>query len=91
MATPSMMCTGERVPCTHSYTGENSTEISCRQPVHSSTGSPSLTEVGCRQAEPGRITRRAYLNSKMDLSQAEAVADLITSTNKATHRWRSAN
>lgn len=71
----------------HSYTGENSTEISChgsryilQQVLH------RFTEVGCRQAEPGEYTRRAYLNGKMDLSQAEAVADLIASTNKATHK-----
>ena len=41
---------------------------------------------GCRQAGPGEFTQRAYLNGKMDLSQAEAVADLIASTNQATHR-----
>ena len=71
----------------HSYTGENSTEISChgsryilQQVLH------RFTEVGCRQAKPGEYTRRAYLNGKMDLSQAEAVADLIASTNKATHK-----
>lgn len=71
----------------HSYTGENTTEISChgsryilQQVLH------RFTEVGCRQAEPGEYTRRAYLNGKMDLSQAEAVADLIASTNKATHK-----
>ena len=71
----------------HSYTGENSTEISChgsryilQQVLH------RFTEIGCRQAEPGEYTRRAYLNGKMDLSQAEAVADLIASTNKATHK-----
>lgn len=71
----------------HSYTGENSTEISChgsryilQQVLH------RFTEVGCRQAEPGEYTRRAYLNGKMDLSQAVAVADLIASTNKATHK-----
>lgn len=71
----------------HSYTGEDSTEIS-------SHGSryilqqvlQRLIEVGCRQAEPGEYTRRAYMNGKMDLSQAEAVADLIASTNKATHQ-----
>ena len=55
----------------HSYTGENSVEISCH---------------GCRQAFPGEFTQRAFLNGKMDLSQAEAVADLIASTNKATHQ-----
>ena len=71
----------------HSYTSENSTEISChgsryilQQVLH------RFTEVGCRQAEPGEYTRRAYLNGKMDLSQAEAIADLIASTNKATHK-----
>ena len=71
----------------HSYTGENSVEISCH-------GSDFiLNEVlrllirqGCRQAFPGEFTQRAFLNGKMDLSQAEAVADLIASTNKATHQ-----
>lgn len=71
----------------HSYTGEDSTEISC----HGSRYILQqvllrLIEVGCRQAEPGEYTRRAYMNGKMDLSQAEAVADLIASTNKATHQ-----
>lgn len=71
----------------HSYTGENGTEISCH-------GSPYivqrilelLIENGARQALPGEFTQRAFLNGKMDLSQAEAVADLIASTNKATHQ-----
>jgi tRNA modification GTPase len=45
-----------------------------------------LIENGCRQANPGEFTQRAYLNGKMDLSQAEAVADLIASTNQATHQ-----
>ena len=70
----------------HSYTGEDVVEISCH-------GSEYITRVilqnligtGCRQAGPGEFTMRAYLNGKMDLSQAEAVADLIASTNKATH------
>ena len=44
-----------------------------------------LTENGCVPAGPGEFTQRAFLNGKMDLSQAEAVADLISSTNKATH------
>ena len=71
----------------HSYTGEDSTEISC----HGSRYILQqvllrLIEVGCRQAEPGEYTRRAYMNGQMDLSQAEAVADLIASTNKATHQ-----
>lgn len=71
----------------HSYTGENSTEISC----HGSRYVIGkilelLISAGCRQAEPGEYTRRAFMNGKMDLSQAEAVADLIASTNRATHR-----
>ena len=71
----------------HSYTGENSTEISCHGSRYIlQQVLQRLTEVGCRQAEPGEYTRRAYMNGKMDLSQAEAVADLIASTNKATHK-----
>ena len=70
----------------HSYTGEDSTEISCHGSRYIlQQVLQRLTEVGCRQAEPGEYTRRAYMNGKMDLSQAEAVADLIASTNKATH------
>lgn len=70
----------------HSYTGENSVEISC----HGSSYILQqvmflLTENGCVPAGPGEFTQRAFLNGKMDLSQAEAVADLISSTNKATH------
>lgn len=70
----------------NSYTGEESAEISCH-------GSQYIVNVilqllidnGCRMAQPGEYTRRAYLNGKMDLSQAEAVADLISANNKATH------
>lgn len=70
----------------HSYTGEDSVEISC----HGSSYILQqvmflLTENGCLPAGPGEFTQRAFLNGKMDLSQAEAVADLISSTNKATH------
>ena len=70
----------------HSYTGEDSVEISC----HGSTYIVRrildlLVQQGCRMARPGEFTMRAYLNGKLDLSQAEAVADLIASTNKATH------
>ena len=75
------------VPCPHSYTGEDSTEIVC----HGS--SYILQQViqlliynGCRAALPGEYTQRAFLNGKMDLSQAEAVADLIASSSAATHR-----
>ena len=71
----------------HSYTGEYSTEISCHGSRYIlQQVLQRLIEVGCRQAEPGEYTRRAYMNGKMDLSQAEAVADLIASTNKATHQ-----
>ena len=71
----------------HSYTGENSVEISC----HASSYIVSallelLYEAGARAAEPGEFTQRAYLNGKMDLAQAEAVADVISSQNAAAHR-----
>lgn len=71
----------------HSYTGEDCTEITC----HGSTYilqqiMQLLIHKGCRLAEPGEYTQRAFLNGKMDLSQAEAVADLIASTSAATHR-----
>ena len=71
----------------HSYTGENSVEISCHGSRYIlQQVLQRLIEAGCRQADPGEYTRRAYMNGKMDLSQAEAVADLIASTNKATHQ-----
>ena len=71
----------------HSYTGEDSTEISCHGSRYIlQQVLQRLIEAGCRQAEPGEYTRRAFMNGKMDLSQAEAVADLIASTNKATHK-----
>jgi tRNA modification GTPase len=71
----------------HSYTGEDSAEISCHGSsyiLHKILD--LLIANGCRMAHPGEYTQRAYLNGKMDLSQAEAVADLIASTNKATHQ-----
>lgn len=71
----------------HSYTGEDSTEISCHGSRYILNSILQLLiNAGCRQANPGEYTRRAFLNGKMDLSQAEAVADLIASTNRATHR-----
>ena len=70
-----------------SYTGEDSVEISCHGSRYILNKVLALLiENGCRQAGPGEFTQRAYLNGKMDLSQAEAVADLIASTNKATHQ-----
>ena len=71
----------------HSYTGEKSAEISCHGSRYILNKVLALLIAnGCRQASPGEFTQRAYLNGKMDLSQAEAVADLIASTNQATHQ-----
>ena len=71
----------------HSYTGDDSAEITCHgSPYILNKVLELLIKHGCRMAEPGEYTQRAYLNGKMDLSQAEAVADLIASTNKATHQ-----
>ena len=71
----------------HSYTGEDSVEISCHGSRYIlSKVLELLVHQGCRMANPGEFTQRAFLNGKMDLSQAEAVADLIASTNRATHQ-----
>ncbi len=71
----------------HSYTGEDSVEISCHGSEYIVKRILELLmQNGCRQAEPGEFTQRAFLNGKMDLSQAEAVADLIAASNKATHK-----
>ncbi|WP_278863609.1 tRNA uridine-5-carboxymethylaminomethyl(34) synthesis GTPase MnmE [Leyella stercorea] len=70
----------------HSYTGENSVEISCHGSAYILQQVMFLlTQNGCIPAGPGEFTQRAFFNGKMDLSQAEAVADLISATNKATH------
>ena len=75
-------------PAPHSYTGEEMVELSChgstyvqQQILQSLLASPEV-----RMAEPGEFTRRAFLNGKFDLSQAEAVADLIDSHSEASHR-----
>ena len=71
----------------HSYTGEDSAEISCHGSRYIlNKVLELLIQHGCRMANPGEYTQRAFLNGKMDLSQAEAVADLIASGNKATHQ-----
>ena len=71
----------------HSYTGENSVELSCHASSYIvSAIMGQLYEAGARAAEPGEFTQRAYLNGKMDLAQAEAVADVIASQNAAAHR-----
>ena len=70
-----------------SYTGEDAAEISCHaSPYIVSALLGKLTEAGCRLAEPGEFTRRAYVNGKMDLAQAEAVADVIAASSAAQHR-----
>ncbi|MBP4139928.1 tRNA uridine-5-carboxymethylaminomethyl(34) synthesis GTPase MnmE [Flavobacterium geliluteum] len=71
----------------NSYTGENTIEISC----HGSTYIQQqiiqlLLRKGCRMADAGEFTLRAFLNGKLDLSQAEAVADLVSSDNEASHQ-----
>ena len=71
----------------HSYTGENSVEISC----HASRFIVNailegLVNAGARIAAPGEFTRRAFVNGKMDLAQAEAVADVIASQSAASHK-----
>ena len=71
----------------HSYTGEHSVEISCHASSYIvSSLMDQLYAAGARAAEPGEFTQRAYLNGKMDLAQAEAVADVIASQNAAAHR-----
>lgn len=70
----------------HSYTGDDTVEISCHGSLYvQQTLLQALLDSGARLAEPGEFTRRAFLNGKLNLSQAEAVADLIDSTNAAAH------
>ncbi|HEY5591728.1 MAG TPA: tRNA uridine-5-carboxymethylaminomethyl(34) synthesis GTPase MnmE [Paludibacter sp.] len=71
----------------HSFTGEDVVEISCHGSLFVQQQILQLLlEQGCVLAKPGEFTQRAFLNGKMDLSQAEAVADLIASTSAASHR-----
>ena len=71
----------------HSYTGEDCAEISCHGSGYVLRRVlDALCQQGCRMAEPGEFTQRAFLNGKMDLSQAEAVADLIAAGNDSQHR-----
>jgi len=72
---------------THSFTGEDTVEISCHGSIYiQQTIVKILMKLGCRMAEPGEFSRRAFMNGKMDLSQAEAIADLIASTSSANHK-----
>ncbi|MDR2622420.1 MAG: tRNA uridine-5-carboxymethylaminomethyl(34) synthesis GTPase MnmE [Dysgonamonadaceae bacterium] len=71
----------------HSFTGEDTVEINCHGSVYIQQEILKLLLAnGCTLAAPGEFTQRAFLNGKMDLSQAEAVADLITSSSEASHR-----
>ena len=71
----------------HSFTGENTVEISCHGSTHIQQEILRLLIAnGCQLAKPGEFTQRAFLNGKMDLSQAEAVADVIASSSAASHR-----
>jgi len=71
----------------HSYTGEDAAEISCHASSYIVTNLlERLIDCGLRMAEPGEFTRRAFLNGKLDLAQAEAVADVISSDSEAAHR-----
>ncbi len=71
----------------HSFTGEDTVELSCHGSLFIQQQLlQALIDAGCRLAEPGEFTRRAFMNGKMDLSQAEAVADLIASTSAGQHR-----
>ena len=71
----------------NSYTGEDTVEISCHGSKYIQSKILQLiVEIGGRPAEPGEFTMRAFLNQKLDLSQAESVADLISSENKVAHQ-----
>jgi len=79
-----VLATVFRMP--HSYTGENSAEISCHGGLLvTHRVLDAIIAAGARRAEPGEFTRRAFLNGRMDLSQAEAVADLIAARSSRAH------
>ena len=80
-----VVCTVFRAP--RSYTGEDTVEIACHGSVYIQNRIiQTLTDQGCRLARAGEFTQRAFLNGKMDLSQAEAVADLIAADSSAAGR-----
>ena len=77
-----VMCSVFRTP--HSFTGEDTVEIACHGSMFIQQELIRwLIDAGCKAAEPGEFTRRAFLNGKMDLTQAEAVADLIAAQSRA--------
>ena len=77
-----VLCSVFRAP--HSFTGEDTVEIACHGSLYiQQTLLQWLVDGGCRMAKPGEFTQRAFLNGRMDLAQAEAVADLIAAQSKA--------
>ena len=79
------LCAVSRAP--HSYTGEDTAELQCHgSPAVLALGLEALFAAGARQAGPGEFTRRAFLNGKLDLTRAEAVADLIHAESPAAAR-----
>ena len=77
-----VLCSVFKAP--HSFTGEDTVEIACHGSLYIQQELLRwLIDAGCKSAEPGEFTRRAFLNGKMDLTQAEAVADLIAAQSKA--------
>lgn len=77
-----VLCTVFRAP--HSFTGEDTVEIACHGSLYIQQAILRvLSEAGCRPAGPGEFTQRAFINGKMDLTQAEAVADLIAAESEA--------
>ena len=80
-----VVCTTFRAP--HSFTGQDTIEIACHGSQYIQQRIITLLlSAGCRLAEPGEYTRRAFASGRIDLSQAEAVADLIAATSAAAHR-----
>jgi tRNA modification GTPase len=80
-----VVCTVFRGP--HSFTGEDTVEISCHGGIHVTRRVlECLIYAGARSAKPGEFTQRAFLNGKLDLSQAEAIADLIQAQSDKSHR-----
>ena len=76
-----VLCT--YTPAPNSYTGDNTAEIQCHgSPMVLSLGLESLFSAGARQAGPGEFTRRAFLNGRLDLAQAEAVGDLLSANSR---------
>ena len=74
-------------PAPHNYTGEDTVEISCHGSIYiQQTILDTLISSGARLAEAGEFTQRAFLNGRLNLSQSEAVADLIESTNRGAHK-----